>query len=311
VQADFSQRRLRFRLGPEEAEVSLPGRRDTARSSGAAGPSRLREAAFHFFVALREGAVELSEPSGVGGVGPRSTPEALVLAGPQGSGKTRWAQQAAAASGIGLVLNAEWLLHRSNFCEAVASDDEDLEVTDPAKYRQKMAELLAKAFSLPDPEEPELKALGMAEARRLLPEVLPSLLARAAQRGVGVVADDEHLQAQSRARVRAALVRFPGRVRWVVVIPDNVEELQRRIKAREAMEATATEPEVAGSASLPGDGEAVPVEYAEGSAAACREVFRVWQGHVRHPEQSQCVQSFFEPFGEVNGFVSTEGMRRY
>lgn len=57
VQADFSQRRLRFRLGPEEAEVSLPGRRDTARSSGAAGPSRLREAAFHFFVALREALV--------------------------------------------------------------------------------------------------------------------------------------------------------------------------------------------------------------------------------------------------------------
>jgi len=141
-----------------------------------------------------------------------------------------------------------------------------------------------------------------------------ALLERAAIRGAAVVVDDCHLQPQEQAALGDALARYPGKVRWVVVLPHSEAELQRRRAARDWRLRAVDE---RAGASLPGlPGKHAHVEFAEGRDVT---VFHAWrqEGSRAGGRPSATTggakldpgtHSFFRSFGDA--FLSTEGSRR-
>lgn len=173
---------------------------------------------------------------------------------------------------------------------------------------------------LPHLEAHEVCSPGPNNLQELLAGVLPELLQRAAARCVSVIADGCHLQAFVRAELRAALLHFPGRVRWVIMIPNTLRELLER------QGQTQPEEEEWSGSTLPGvEGDCNfalhEVEFGEGRD---RRVFQDWLGQVC-PETSTAaancdacdtsqtpgMQVFFAKFGNATGYLSTEGTRRY
>ena len=379
--ADFGLRRLQFRRGGETGEAKpLPVRRDAA-GRGSRVSNRLRETAYHFFVALQCGVeVELLDTSPPLPNQPQASKsiEAIVLAGPPGSGKSTWAAEFAKAEvakgGYIQVLGEEWLHHRMNFFESPSPkvDDKGVEMAEVAHLgdegRQALAESIMEAFSLfadadgsedmeqspgfdsgsnigrqpSRPEESEEKSLTEAQSiqstevswrpgnlgeagKQNWAPMLPQLLRRAAARSVSIMADGCHLQASFRAELRAALLHFPGRVRWMVVIPHTFQELIRRQGESKACEDTkwlgSTLPGTEG-----GNFSIHAVEFAEGRDP---KVFQMWleqfssevdtnatQSHTTASSQTAqagmtIMQTFFTKFGDPTGYLSTEGMRRY
>lgn len=157
-------------------------------------------------------------------------------------------------------------------------------------------------------------------------EVMPELLRRAATRYVSVIADGCHLKAYFRAELRAALLHFPGRVRWVIVIPDTVQELLDRQNRRlHSPNQQCEERNEWSGSTLPGaEGDCNfaihDVEFAEGRD---HKVFYNWLAHVcpeaqtvvmpPHSDitsQTSDVHRFFTNFGATCD-LSTEGTRRY
>ena len=277
VIADLHGRRLQFRRGGQSVEAKpLPVRKDSS-GRGSHSSNRLRETAYFPFIALQPGVeVELLDSLSPLPEAPGHQ-EAVILAGPPRSGKTTWASRYQESHHV---LNAEWLEHRANFL--------DLELSEGplnSEARRRLALRLLAAFSDPP-----------------LARAVPELLRRAAQRGVSVVADDCHLSSCARAALRAALLHFPGPVRWEVVLPKTLEELL----ARQGQQAEAWRQEWA-SSTLPEE----HVDFVLGQ----REVFRRWLGHeaLEAPvkRQKSGVQGFFRSFGDPGCFLSTEGTRRY
>ena len=287
VIADLHARRLQFRRGGESVEAKpLPVRKDTS-GRGSHSSNRLRETAYFPFIALQPGVeVELLDSLSPLPEAPKSK-EAVVLAGPPRSGKTTWASRYLDSHHV---LNAEWLEHRANFL--------DLELSEgplSSEAQRLLALRLVAAFSDPP-----------------LARALPELLKRAGQRGVSVVADACHLCSAERAGLRAALLHFPGHVRWEVVLPKSLEELL----SRQGQDAEAWRQEWA-SSTLPGAEENVgpSVDFVEGP----QEVFRQWLlgneavelEELQVKRRKSGVQGFFGPFGDPDCFLSTEGTRRY
>ena len=335
--ADLNQRRLHFRCGEHTVEAkALPIRRDTTGPRGSRASNRLRETAYYPFVALQAGVeVQLSEH---GPPLPRthSSIEAIVLVGPPGAGKSTWAAKyTTAQGGHWHILGAEWFHQRYHFLEdqpkenaetvadqlgdagrlelaeriiaAFSAFSEDLEVDDLCAAEAEVEDQNFRTSDLEDSRE-DKESQGLAH---VLPEVLPELLQRAAARSVSVIADGCHLQASVRAKLRAALLRFPGRVRWVVVIPNTLQELLER-QGR-------TAGPIEHSSTLPGGDPNCAVEFAEGGD----KVFHQWLAQVNQTvatstsqvevssSQSLGMHSFFTNFGNYNGYLSTEGIRRY
>ena len=116
--ADLGRRRLLFRRGNETLEAKpLPVRRDTA-GRGSRASNRLRDTAYHPFLALQAGVeVELLDTSPwLTQPGPPA--EAIILVGPPGAGKSTWAAEyAKVKEGHIHLLGAEWLHHRNHFLE--------------------------------------------------------------------------------------------------------------------------------------------------------------------------------------------------
>lgn len=114
--ADLGRRRLLFRRGNETLEAKpLPVRRDTA-GRGSRASNRLRDTAYHPFLALQAGVeVELLDTSPwLTQPGPPA--EAIILVGPPGAGKSTWAAEyAKVKEGHIHLLGAEWLHHRNHF----------------------------------------------------------------------------------------------------------------------------------------------------------------------------------------------------
>lgn len=380
IVADFGLGRLQFRRGGETGQAKpLPVRRDAA-GRGSRVSNRLRETAYHFFVALQCGVeVELLDTSPPPNEAQASKSiEAIVLAGPPGSGKSTWAAEFARAEvakgGYIQVLGAEWLHHRMNFFESPSPkvDDKGVEMAEVAHLgdegRQALAESIMEAFSffadadssedmeqspgfdsvsnmgrqptrymeeseeasLTKTQSPEVSwqspgNLGREAGKQNWAPVLPQLLQRAAARSVSIIADGCHLQASFRAELRAALLHFPGRVRWMVVIPHTFQELIRRQGESKACQ----DIEWLGS-TLPGteggNFSIHAVEFAEGRDP---KVFQMWleqfssevdtnatESHTTTSSQTAqagmtVMQTFFTKFGDPTGYLSTEGMRRY
>lgn len=173
---------------------------------------------------------------------------------------------------------------------------------------------------LPHLEAHEVCSPGPNNLQQLLAGVLPELLQRAAARCVSVIADGCHLQAFVRAELRAALLHFPGRVRWVIMIPNTLRELlerQGQMQPEEEEWSGSTLPGVEGDCNF----ALHEVEFGEGRD---HKVFQDWLGQVC-PETSTAAANcdacdtsqtpgmhvFFAKFGNATGYLSTEGMRRY
>lgn len=162
--------------------------------------------------------------------------------------------------------------------------------------------------------------LSLDSARRAIALAMPELLRRAALRSASVVADDCHLIATRRSAVRASLVRYPGRVRWVVVLPCTSAELIRRRSA-----SVLRAPEERAGAELPGArGDGLNVEFAEGSDLSVFEAWRrddlyvavsevrpeLCSGGADRAERGHSVPGFFMAHGRGEELLSTEGAPR-
>ncbi|OLP88062.1 hypothetical protein AK812_SmicGene30660 [Symbiodinium microadriaticum] len=340
---DLDTRRLCFRLeGDDKVEGEakrLPIRRDTA-GRGSHASQRLRDTAYYPFFALRAGVeVELLDTRPAQRLPCAPIPEAVILCGPPGAGKSTWARQHAEGKTL-QVLGAEWLHHRATFCSEVSAQPQpEPKGGNPAQIslvaesgsdalgnegRRLFAERLLKAFSTPEEAESRKpsEAWTFRRARDLLASELPELLRRAANRRTSVIADDCHLQAASRLALRNALHHFPGKVRWVIVLPETVGELLRR----------RSEPTDAGFAADDWSGAALPahregglqVEYAEGRNLG---VFQSWlmledaeepsswtlaqEAPPGKAAPSQELGGFFQAYESGRDFLSTEGTRRF
>eukprot|EP00439_Symbiodinium_sp_Y106_P069357 s1667_g11.t3 len=263
----------------------LPVRKDTA-GRGSHASQRLRDTAYYPFFALRAGVeVELLDMRPAQRLPCGPIPEAMILCGPPGAGKSTWARQHVAGKTF-QVLGAEWLHHRATFCSEASAQPEP-KGGSPAQMsvltesgsdalgnegRRLFAERLLKAFSAPEEAESRKpsEAWTFRRARDLLASELPELLRRAANRRTSVIADDCHLQAAGRLALRNALHHFPGKVRWIIVLPETVGELLRR-RSEPTDEGLAADDW--SGASLPDREGGLHVEYAEGRNLG---VFQSW-----------------------------------
>ncbi|CAE6958934.1 unnamed protein product [Symbiodinium sp. CCMP2592] len=334
---DLDMRRLCFRIeGDDKVEGEakrLPIRKDTA-GRGSHASQRLRDTAYYPFFALRAGVeVELLDMRPAQRLPCAPIPEAVILCGPPGAGKSTWARQHAAGKTF-QVLGAEWLHHRATFCSEVSAQPEPkggspAQMSVPTESssdalgnegRRLFAERLLKAFSAPEEAAPpspatRTKAWTFRRARDLLASELPELLRRSANRRTSVIADDCHLQAAGRLALRNALHHFPGKVRWIIVLPETVGELLRR-------RSEPTDEGLAGlaaddwsGASLPDREGGLHVEYAEGRNLG---VFQSWLMLEDTEESASWTLAHEAPPGkaaasqELGGFFQAyDSCRRY
>jgi len=156
--------------------------------------------------------------------------------------------------------------------------------------------------------------------RQTLEDITPQLLLRSCERRAPVIADNCNLHGRVRAHLRASLLKFPGRVRWVAILPHTSMELKRR-----RCSAGTHAPDDPWGAALPGRGEDMRVEYGEGRDSA---IFDEWKkdaedsGEQRHGvngptltveerERFPDTACFFaEVSCEGEGFLSIGGNRR-
>lgn len=169
----------------------------------------------------------------------------------------------------------------------------------------------------------------LRHARQVLRATMPNLLRRAVERSASVVSDDCHLHAVHRAALRSALVKYSGRVRWIVVLPRTAAELRERRQSRKEAHSALDE---LTDAELPGSGrDGVQPEFVEGDDLSVFDEWRWGKGSEeaspsrqrrlarkkfgqqkrlsRRSGGSSVIHRFFRKYGGSKRFLSTEGAR--